>query len=419
MATSGLTETFDSQLSQLEVDTPEFASEAVDVLLATARAARASDIHLIPAPDGLEMAWRVDGVLQPVARFSLAESPRIISRLKVLADLLTYRTQTPQEGRIRVAGASETRVSTFPTLHGEKVVVRLFAGTEQYGGLTDLGIPAAVLERLQTELSETSGVILVVGPAGSGKTTTCYACLREILSVSGGQRSLVSLEDPVEVVVDGVAQSHVQAEAGMDMQLGLRSLMRQDPDVIMVGEIRDRETAETVFQAALTGHLVLSTFHAGSVSGACSRLLDMDVEPYLLRSGLRAVVCQRLLRRLCRCAGAGDSQTILGVTLDKTWTAVGCADCRGTGYRGRMLVTEMLVPAASDAARKVITRSDSTEIERQAIAAGMVTQSQSALEAVARGETSVAEVIRVLGIPRCRAGETVTASGCGPDDVDP
>jgi len=410
MAASVLTDEFDSQLSQLEVDTPEFATEVVDVLLATARDARASDIHLIPGPQGLEMLWRVDGVLQTVSRFSSAASPRVIARLKVLADLLTYRTQVPQEGRIRAAGVSETRVSTFPTLYGEKAVVRLFGGVEHLGRLGDLGVPPLQLDQLQAELNETSGVILVVGPAGSGKTTTCYACLRDIRAVCGGQRSLVTLEDPVEVVVDGVSQSHVQAEAGFDMQLGLRSLMRQDPDVIMLGEIRDRPTAETVFQAALTGHLVLTTFHAGSVAGAISRLLDMDVEPYLLRSGLRAILCQRLVRRLCDCAAESDPQTFMGVSLARTWTAVGCPECRGTGYDGRMLVTEMLVPAASATARQIVARTDAAEIERQAMAAGMVSQSQSALQAVERGETTIAEVVRVLGVPRCRPEESATDS---------
>ena len=298
-------------------------------------------------------------------------------------------------------------------------MVRLFGGAEHLGRFTDLGVPPEVLDRLQTELSETSGVILVVGPAGSGKTTTCYACLREILEVCGGQRSLVTLEDPVEVVVDGVSQSHVQAEAGFDMQLGLRSLMRQDPDVIMLGEIRDRPTAETVFQAALTGHLVLTTFHAGSVAGAISRLLDMDVEPYLLRSGLRAIVCQRLLRRLCSCAVESDPQTFMGVTLARTWTAIGCPECRGTGYLGRMLVTEILVPAASAAARQIVDRNDASEIERQAIAAGMVSQSQSALRAVERGETTIAEVVRVLGIPRCRPEDSADVPEVGAAAADP
>ena len=296
-----------SELAGLDASQPDYASRAVDGLLAAAEAAGASDIHLQPTAAGLELKFRVDGVLLPVAVFPAALAANIIARLKVQADLLTYHTDRPQEGRIRAAEADvEMRVSTFPTLQGERAVVRLFGGSRRYQRLEDLGLPDDVLEPLRTLLGETSGAILVSGPAGSGKTTTLYACLRELARQTAGQRSLVSIEDPIEVAVEGVAQSQVRPAAGLDLAVGLRFLMRQDPEVIMVGEIRDRATAEAALQASLTGHLVLSTFHAGSAAETVGRLLDMAVEPYVLRSGLLAVVNQRLLRRLCECAEATD-----------------------------------------------------------------------------------------------------------------
>ena len=191
------------------------------------------------------------------------------------------------------------RLSTFPTLYGEKAVVRLFAGAGRFLRLDDLGLPDEVREALGALLAETSGAIVLSGPAGSGKTTTIYACLRELVAATAGRRSLATLEDPIEVAVPGVTQSQVNLAAGFTLETGLRSLLRQDPEVIVVGEIRDRPTAETAFQASLTGHLVLTTFHAGSAAGALGRLADMGIEPYLLRSGVLAVVSQRLLRRLC------------------------------------------------------------------------------------------------------------------------
>jgi hypothetical protein len=224
----------------------------------------------------------------------------VVARLKVLAELLTYRTDVPQEGRIRGGpGDVEMRVSTFPTLFGEKAVVRLFAGPGRFLRPEDLGLPPEIRATLGRLLGETSGAILLAGPAGSGKTTTIYACLRELVAASAGTRSLATLEDPIEVAVPGVAQAQVNPAAGFDLGAGLRSLLRQDPEVIAVGEIRDRATAEVAFQAALTGHLVLSTFHAGSAAGVVGRLSDMGIEPYVLRSGVRAIICQRLVRTLC------------------------------------------------------------------------------------------------------------------------
>ena len=278
----------------------------------------ASDIHWQPGGDGFDVRFRLDGVLQTVATLPKHIGPNVVGRLKVLADLLTYRTDCPQEGRLRTAAdaaeqsqgqdndAVEMRVSTFPTLYGERAVVRLFGAARSLQRLDDLGLTPDVLAPLRQLLAETSGAILVSGPAGSGKTTTVYACLRELAAVHGGARSLMSIEDPIEVAVSGVAQSQVHAPAGFDLATGLRFLMRQDPEVILVGEIRDRATAEAALQASLTGHLLLSTFHAGSAAETVGRLLDMGIEPYVLRSGLLAILNQRLLRRLCSCAEAID-----------------------------------------------------------------------------------------------------------------
>jgi type II secretory ATPase GspE/PulE/Tfp pilus assembly ATPase PilB-like protein len=208
----------------------------------------------------------------------------------------------------------------------------------------------------------------------------------------------VTLEDPIEAVVEGVSQSQVNLAAGFDMPTGLRSLVRQDPDVIMVGEIRDRGTAETVFQASLTGHLVLTTFHAGSAAGSISRLSDMGIEPYLLRSGVLGIVCQRLLRRLCECAdSAEDPAGRLGLAVEGYRVPVGCEQCGGTGYRGRLIIAEMLLPEPGELGRAILSRSDAAQLEELAVQAGMVTRWKRAEAAVASGWTSPAEVRRVLG----------------------
>jgi type II secretory ATPase GspE/PulE/Tfp pilus assembly ATPase PilB-like protein len=259
-------------------------------------------------------------------------------------------------------------------------------------------LPDDVLPALRRLLSETSGAIFATGPAGSGKTTTLYACLREIAANSGAGRSLVSLEDPIEVPVAGVAQAQVNPAIGFDLATGLRFLMRQDPEVILVGEIRDRATAEAAFQATLTGHLLLSTLHAGSAAEAISRLLDIGIEPYVLRSGLLAILSQRLVRRLCDCARETvDADARLGLPIERVRVPVGCEACGGTGYRGRMLLVEMLTPGRTALGRAILSRSDAATLERLAGEAGMVTRWQRACAAVQAGMTSPAEVRRVLG----------------------
>ncbi len=413
------------------------------------------------------MRFRVDGVLLDAAAIPIETAGNVVARLKVMAGLLTYHTDRPQEGRIvgQVGNLSdpdvEMRVCTYPTLHGERAVVRLFAAAGRYQHLDDLGLTDDALSPLRKLLGETSGAIIVSGPAGSGKTTTVYACLREIAGGKGdrhllcrapsgpfrqkepvpfsaplkqsdrgnsgataglpgsespeipprttgqagsgalvqqGGRCILSIEDPVEVAVDGVAQSQVHQPSGLDLAAGLRFLMRQDPEVIMVGEIRDRVTAEEALRASLTGHLVLTTFHAGSAAETVGRLSDMGIEPYVLRSGVLAILNQRLLRRLCVCAAPSEKpEDRLGMDVSRVMLPRGCPECGQTGYRGRFLLAEMLTLSRSELARAVLDRCDTPTIERLAFASGMIGRWSRACQAVEQGLTSPAEVRRVLG----------------------
>ena len=415
MSQASISSSFVAAFGGLSATSDDYVPNIVRLILGEARKGRASDVHLVPSESALMMQWRVDGVLHAIAGFDRELAARIIARLKVISGLLTYRTDVPQEGRVaREYSPTEVRVTTFPTLHGEKAAIRMFAENDQLQQLAQLGLPQSVLGPLARQLDATAGVILLTGPSGSGKTTTVYACLREIIAQSRGARCIMTLEDPIEVAVDGATQSQVRPSAGFDLATGLRSLMRQDPDVILVGEIRDPQTAEAAFQAALTGHLVLTTFHAGSACEALTRLLDMQIEPYLLRSGLRSVICQRLLRRSCSHCSPGDAsmQSLaetgfaeksekLSDRSDKSGLAVTpgstCSHCGSTGYSGRMVLAEMLDPDQPEIARAILQRTDARQLATLAESAGMETLQQAAAKAVAAGLTSREEVLRVLG----------------------
>jgi type II secretory ATPase GspE/PulE/Tfp pilus assembly ATPase PilB-like protein len=415
MSQASISSSFVAGFGGLSATSDDYVPNIVRLILGEARKGRASDVHLVPSESALMMQWRVDGVLHAIAGFDRELAARIIARLKVISGLLTYRTDVPQEGRVaREYSPTEVRVTTFPTLHGEKAAIRMFAENDQLQQLAQLGLPRNILSPLARQLDATAGVILLTGPSGSGKTTTVYACLREIIAQSRGARCIMTLEDPIEVAVDGATQSQVRPSTGFDLATGLRSLMRQDPDVILVGEIRDPQTAEAAFQAALTGHLVLTTFHAGSACEALTRLLDMQIEPYLLRSGLRSVICQRLLRRSCAHCSPGDpsmqSLAEIGIAekseklsdrSDKSGLAVTpgstCSHCGSTGYSGRMVLAEMLDPDQPEIARAILQRTDARQLATLAESAGMETLLQAAVKAIAAGLTSHEEVLRVLG----------------------
>jgi type II secretory ATPase GspE/PulE/Tfp pilus assembly ATPase PilB-like protein len=279
-------------------------------------------------------------------------------------------------------------------------------GEQPLARLDDLGLPAQVRQTLGETLAQTSGALVIAGPAGSGKTTTAYACLREIIDASRGRRSVATLEDPVEVMVPGVAQSQVAEVAGFDLLTGLRSLVRQDPEVIFIGEIRDAEAAGVAIQAALTGQLVITTFHATDAAAALSRLGEMGIPPYALRSGVRSIVSQRLLRRLCVCSQPEDSDAALAaLSLDaaehsaiNARRSVGCDRCRQTGYRGRLAVAEVMNLDSPAISQSVLNRRDAASLRRTAAASSMTGLLPHAARLVAEGVTSAAEVFRVFGI---------------------
>ena len=350
---------------------PESAVEVVDELLRRAHVAGASDIHLDPEADGVVVSMRCDGVLEAVDRLPASLGPRVVGRFKALADLLAYRSDLPQEGRIgadRTPLGIEARVATYPTVAGERVAVRLEVSGSDVASLESLGLPEIALRGVCGALDQPEGVVLLTGPSGSGKTSTLYAAIARIASRTP-RRAVLTVEDPVERRIAGVAQTEVRPAAGLTFARALRSLLRQDPDVILVGEIRDRETASVVLEAGLTGHLVASTVHAGTAALVFARLLDLGVEPFVLTSAVRGVLAQRLLRR---------------------------SDGEG-GYAGRVLVAEWL-PVGEELRRAVLNRGDATAVADAGREAGAVTLREAAADLVRRGLTTEEEVDRVLGV---------------------
>jgi len=368
---------------------PQFAVDFVATMLRTAREAGASDVHLDPTVDALQIRWRLDGVLQPMLLLPRDVVAHVLARLKVLAGLLTYESTLPQEGRIwDDALRAEVRVCTFPSLYGERAVLRLLgASRENLCSLADLHMPSDILSELEHRVAATAGAILIVGPAGSGKTTTAYACLRQIVATSHGGRSIASLEDPIEVAIEGVAQTQVNPAADFDLATGLRSLLRLDPQVIFIGEMRDRSTAEIALQAAFTGQLVLTTFHGGDCRDAIDRLLDLGIPAYAVRNAVQVVIAQRLLRKLCDCkrpAEPDGNARALGLDASTGYVPAGCEACRQTGYQGRTLIAESL--------------SLNSEVSLDQLQPYRSLW-QSALSLVEQGVTDASEVIRVLGLP--------------------
>ena len=379
----------------------------------------ASDIHLEPEESTFRIRYRVDGVLREVSVQPKALYASIVSRVKVMAALDISERRLPQDGRLRLHASGrdlDVRVSTFPTVYGENVVLRILDRSAVIRRLSDLGLGAEPLERLSRMVERPNGIVLVTGPTGSGKTTTLYACVNHIQSV---ERNIVTLEDPVEIHLGAVRQTQVDPEAGLTFARGLRALLRQDPDVILVGEIRDDETAEIAVRSALTGHLVLATLHTNDAAGAIPRLLDMKVEPYLLASALVGVVAQRLVRRVCeRCRRHADVPvellTALGLDSGTTKLAqgAGCSACGQTGYKGRVGIFEVL--EVGDTMRSLIgSRASGEEIARAAQGAGMETLRGDAVRTAALGITSLEEALRVTSSDA--AGSTIPARSPGID----
>ncbi|HWA80382.1 MAG TPA: GspE/PulE family protein [Acetobacteraceae bacterium] len=388
----------------------DLASEApvirlVNQLIARAVETRASDIHIEPFEDRLRIRYRHDGMLSEIESPPARLAPAIVSRIKIMARLDIAERRLPQDGRIKLAVRGQDvdfRVSSVPALHGETVVLRVLDRGAVAFDYARLGLPERVVKRLEATFALPNGIVLVTGPTGSGKTTTLYTGL---LGLNAVTRKIITIEDPIEFQLPGINQIQVKPQIGLDFAHLLRAILRQDPDVIMVGEIRDLETAEIAVQAALTGHLVLSTLHTNSAAATVTRLRDMGLEDYLVAAVLRGVLAQRLVRRLCpECrrgapapaelsARLGLERSGTGASPPMLWHATGCPSCRGTGYRGRLAVAEFLVPDAAIAER-IFARAGEAEIERAAIAGGMVPMFEAGLDAVLAGETTLEELAR-------------------------
>src|SRR5471032_1055576 len=379
----------------------------VNSLLFRASKERASDIHIEPQEKDICVRFRVDGVLQEVIRPPKRFQNSIISRVKIMGGLNIAEKRLPQDGRIRIKLAGrdiDIRLSTTPTVYGERVVMRLLDKSTVLLDLVEIGMDKAQLAIIETLIHRSHGIILVTGPTGSGKTTTLYAALSKI---NRPDLNIMTIEDPVEYQLKGISQTPVNAKIELTFANGLRSFLRQDPDVIMVGEIRDLETAEIAIQASLTGHLVFSTVHTNDAAGAVTRLVDMGVEPFLVASSLMGVIAQRLVRVLCkdcRVAYFPSAEELKEINLTAArvrevsggmiYKPAGCPQCNMTGYRGRNGIYEMML-MDDDIRQLVLKNVDSGSIKKQAVAKGMLTLMDDGAAKVLTGMTSIAEVLSV------------------------
>jgi type IV pilus assembly protein PilB len=364
----------------------------------------ASDIHFEPGDEEMRVRYRIDGVLQEAATIPASAVPAVVSRVKILSDLDIAERRVPQDGRIgtEVAGRPiDLRVATLPCAYGENVVMRILDQSKVMIDLDELGMLPQALERFTKAFSQAHGAVLVTGPTGSGKSTSLYGALNQLNTV---ETNIITIEDPVEYQLDGITQVQTNNKAGLTFASGLRSMMRADPDIIMVGEIRDRETAQIAIEAALTGHLVLSTLHTNDAPGAVTRLIEMGIEPFLVGSAVDCVVAQRLARLLCeeckrRTTIKADVMRANGfnVGLDlEAYEPVGCARCGGSGYKGRIGLYEVMW--VSDTIRSLAVAREPTEtIAHAAVHEGMMRLREDGLEKVRRGLTSIAEIARVAG----------------------
>ncbi len=375
----------------------------VNLIILQAIRDKASDIHVEPEEDSLKIRFRVDGILHEQATIPKQMQAAVLSRMKIMSDMNIATKRIPQDGRFRLSAEGsqiDMRVSSLPTIFGENIVMRILETTSILIGLEMLGFDEHNLEKFKSMIAKPHGIILVTGPTGSGKTTTLYSALN---TINTPDKNIITIEDPVEYQLKMVRQSQINPKAGLTFATGLRSILRQDPDIIMVGEIRDLETAEISVQAALTGHLVFSTLHTNDAPSSLTRLTDMGVEPFLISSSVIAILAQRLVRTIC--GGCKQSYTPsqeiidkIGVQLPagelKFYKGAGCKACKNTGYKGRIGIFEMLI--LNDKMRdQILAKTSSTQIKHAAQEAGMKTLREDGIAKVLAGMTTIDEVIRV------------------------
>jgi len=375
----------------------------VNILIADAVKDRASDIHIEPEAEVLRVRFRIDGILHEVHTLPKKLSNAIISRIKILSNIDIAENRRPQDGKISVKLENkdlDIRVSTFPTVHGENVVMRLLDRSSILLGLKDLGFTKDNLEIFEKTIQQPNGIILVTGPTGSGKTTTLYSALSTISTM---EKNIITIEDPVEYELPLIRQTQVNPKAEITFSNGLRSILRQDPDVIMVGEIRDKETAEVAIQASLTGHLVFSTLHTNDAPSSLTRLIDMGLEPFLISSSLILIVAQRLVRKICpKCkeeySPSPAALKDLGLDgLTKFFRGKGCNNCKNSGFSGRIGIFEVLV--LNEALRKLVEERKSADmIKKKAIELGMKSLREDGLDKARGGLTTIEEILRVTEI---------------------
>lgn len=351
----------------------------LDLTLTEAINSQASDIHFEPQETELLVRLRIDGVLHTRHKIARDMQQQLLARIKVISKLDIAEHRLPQDGRIKLQMGTrqvDFRVSTLPTQYGERIVLRILDKGNISCGLSHIGMPDSILRPFQKAINQPEGFVLVTGPTGSGKTTTLYSALSDLYSPTS---NIMTVEDPIEYKLAGISQIGVRPKIGLTFAAGLRHILRQDPDIIMIGEIRDRETAEIAIQASLTGHLVASTLHTNDAPSAATRLVDMGIEPYLITSSLLGVVAQRLARRICTsCKGKG------------------CKSCHETGFRGRVAIYEYM-PVTARIKAQILASQDASTLRKLALSEGMVTLKEHGESLVAEGLTTKAEVLRVLG----------------------
>lgn len=379
------------------------AIELVDELLREAFLKRASDIHLESVPQGLRVRLRVDGLMFDHQVFNRELAAQILARIKVLSHLDVAERRMPQDGKFCAAalhGTVDLRISTFPNLYGEKIVIRILERSGGQKTLDEIGFTPQVLKQFKTIIARATGFFIVTGPTGAGKTTTLYGALSYL---NHPTKNISTLEDPVEYNIDGITQSQIHPDIGFTFDRGIRSLLRQDPDIIMVGEIRDRETAEVAIQAALTGHMVLSTLHTNDAPSSIIRLLDMGVPPFLINATLSGVLAQRLVRVLCpacrQLVNPTDAEreflSYIKVPIKQCYKPVGCDECEGRGYRGRIGIFELLIMTQS--LRELIDSDVAyDDLVKQACHDGMIPLRYDAQQKIEAGITTIEELARVI-----------------------